>query len=117
MLDSNGYLKLIDFGTAKKLPRESDGRTFTIIGSYHFMAPEIARGCGYGLESDIWSLGVMLFEFVCGHLPFGHSIEDPTGVEICRSVQQDNLVFPPFYNDGIGRGLLRNILRKQPERR
>lgn len=115
MLDAEGYLKLIDFGTAKKL--DEKGRTFTRIGSYHFMAPEVVRGEGYGTSVDLWSLGIMLFEFVCGYLPFGRDIEDPTGVEICRAVQTTNLTFPPFFLDREGKHVIRGLLSKEPERR
>ena len=54
MLDSNGYIKLIDFGVAKKLGNE--GRTFTKIGSFHFMAPEVTKGRGYGTEASCFFL-------------------------------------------------------------
>ena len=68
-----GYPKLLDFGTAKFLSR----RTYTIVGTPHYMAPEVVMGRGYGLEVDYWSLGVMLFEFVCGGVPFGEEEMDP----------------------------------------
>merc|ERR1712100_112506 len=74
MLDAQGYLKLIDFGIAKKLD-EHNRRTFTMIGTPHYMAPEVMRGKGYGTEVDIWSLGVIHFEFVCGFLPFGDDLD------------------------------------------
>merc|ERR1740138_1628442 len=61
MLDAQGYLKLIDFGIAKKMP-QGESRTFTLIGTPHYMAPEVARGSGYGTEVDLWSLGVIFFE-------------------------------------------------------
>lgn len=41
------------------------------------MAPEIMEGKGYGLPADIWSLGVILYEMVCGKLPYGDDLEDP----------------------------------------
>lgn len=41
------------------------------------MAPEIIEGKGYGLEVDIWSLGIILYEMVCGRLPFGEELDDP----------------------------------------
>ena len=41
------------------------------------MAPEIINGKGYSYESDLWSLGVILFELMCGDLPFGSDLDDP----------------------------------------
>jgi len=60
MVDSEGYPKIIDFGTAKFIAE----RTYTVIGTPHYMAPEILMGRGYGIAVDVWSLGIMLFEFL-----------------------------------------------------
>lgn len=40
------------------------------------MAPEIFGGTGYSLEADFWSLGILLYEMVCGKLPFGHECNE-----------------------------------------
>lgn len=114
MLDQQGYLKLIDFGIAKKL-EEGKSRTFTMIGTPHYMAPEVMRGHGYGTEVDLWSLGVMLFEFVCGFLPFADELDDPT--EVCTAVLKDPLNFPPRYRDAHGRQLMQGLLCRQPKKR
>jgi cGMP-dependent protein kinase len=53
ILDEDGYTKIIDFGAAKIV----SGRTFTILGTPHYMAPEIVLGKGYTFSTDIWSLG------------------------------------------------------------
>ncbi len=58
MIDENGYLKLIDMGTAKILKSENGiCRTYTFLGTPHYMAPEIIKNKGYGLNVDLWSIG------------------------------------------------------------
>merc|ERR1719346_486657 len=96
MLDQQGYLKLIDFGIAKKL-EEGKSRTFTMIGTPHYMAPEVMRGHGYGTPVDLWSLGVMQYEFVCGYLPFADELDDPT--DVCTAILEETLTFPHRYRD------------------
>ena len=76
VVDKNGYMYLIDMGATKKLVEENGFRTFTVIGTPHYMAPEAIEGKGYSFEVDIWSLGVMLYEMVCGQLPYGENEED-----------------------------------------
>jgi cGMP-dependent protein kinase len=53
MIDDMGYPRLIDFGTAKVV----EGRTFTMVGTPHYMAPEVIMGKGYRVKADLWSLG------------------------------------------------------------
>ena len=72
MVMPNGYPKLIDFGTAKIVT----DRTYTIIGTPHYMAPEVILGKSYDFSVDLWSLGIMLYEFICGGVPFGESLND-----------------------------------------
>jgi len=114
MLDNQGYVKLIDFGIAKKLDK-SKSKTFTMIGTPHYMAPDIIKGHGYGTEVDIWSLGVMIYEFVCGNLPFADDLDDP--MEICSAVLRENLTFPSHYRDRLGESLIRGLLCRQPKKR
>ena len=63
MLDSKGYLKLINMSTSKIIRTENNqmSKTFTIIGTPHYMAPDIILGKGYNNLVDLWSLGVCLY--------------------------------------------------------
>jgi cGMP-dependent protein kinase len=62
MVDRDGYLHVIDFGTAK----EVETRTYTIVGTPHYMSPEVISGKGHNQQADLWSLGVILYELVAG---------------------------------------------------
>ncbi len=67
---------MIDFGTAKEII----DRTTTILGTPHYMAPEVITGDGYGFSVDLWSIAICMYEFVCGKVPFGEDSEDPMTV-------------------------------------
>jgi cGMP-dependent protein kinase len=112
MVGSDGYPMLIDFGTAKLI----NERTYTSLGTPHYMAPEVLTGQGYNCNVDFWSMGVMLFEFVFGTLPFGYMERDVYSVyqailtldlEIPTNVDAS----PQFKN------LLRVLLEKDPVKR
>lgn len=66
-IDEEGYIKLLDVGTCKVI---SD-RTYTLVGTPAYTAPEVFLSVGYDYAADYWSLGIMLYEFLCGTLPFG----------------------------------------------
>ena len=76
LIITKGYIKFIDFGTAK----EVIDRTSSIIGTPHYMAPEVILGEGYTCAYDFWSIGICIYEFICGVVPFGETAEDPMQV-------------------------------------
>lgn len=72
IVDGDGYPILTDLVSAK-LHKDLNirNKTFTMIGTPHYMAPEIITSKGYCFYSTLYSLGVNLFEFLCGFVPFG----------------------------------------------
>ena len=76
MVLGNGFIKLIDFGTAKAIV----DKTKTLIGTPHYMAPEVILGKGYSFKVDFWSIAVCMYEFVCGGVPFGENKEEAMDV-------------------------------------
>ena len=111
MVSIKGYIKIIDFGTVKEIK----DRTSTIIGTSHYMAPEITKGEGYSFQVDIWSIAICMYEFFCGKLPFGEDYDDP--MDIYRAVSQEELTFPNFVKDEKFIQLMNKMLRKNPTNR
>jgi len=114
MIDSKGYMKLINLSTSKIIRTENNqmSKTFTIIGTPHYMAPDIILGKGYNNLVDLWSLGVCLYEFLCGVLPFGDSAEGP--YDIYEEIMQSELKFPEFINDKKAKKLIEQLLNHNP---
>jgi len=115
MVDDVGYVKMIDMGTAKFLKGKSPAgnRTFTIIGTPHYMAPEILTGKGYSLNVDLWSIGVCLYEFMCGMVPFGEEAEDP--YEIYEEIVTKPIKYPAYMKDRKAKKLMEQLINKVAE--
>ena len=87
MINSNGYLKIIDFGISKKLKDYSD----TVVGTPHYMAPEIIDGKGYSLTADYWSIGVCLYQLLYNAYPYGNNVNDI--IDIYKDIKYEKIKY------------------------
>lgn len=70
LLDEEGKVKITDFGIAMALSATSYTQTNSVLGTVHYLSPEQARGGTATNRSDIYALGIVLFELLTGQLPF-----------------------------------------------
>ena len=70
LIDHNGHIKITDFGIAIALSSTNITQTNAVLGSVHYLSPEQARGGMANKKSDIYSIGIVMFELFTGRLPF-----------------------------------------------
>lgn len=70
LMDAEGNVKISDFGIAMALSATSYTQTNSVLGTVHYLSPEQARGGTANKKSDIYSLGIVMYELITGKLPF-----------------------------------------------
>ena len=116
MLLQDGTIKVTDFGIARFSDKATRTMTDQAIGSVHYIAPEQARGDVTDGKTDIYSVGVMLYEMLTGKLPF----EGDSAVTVALMQLQSTPTPPRDVNPTIPEGLEQITMRameKQPEDR
>ncbi|MCL5289075.1 MAG: protein kinase [Acidobacteria bacterium] len=123
MITPEGRVKVLDFGLAKKLRDEDlaevtrSGKALTqagaVVGTLHSMAPELLSGNPADARSDIWALGILLYETAAGALPF----QGKTGFELTSAILREP---PRTLSERMPAGLraiIQNCLAKEPGQR
>lgn len=114
MLTRNNVVKVADFGIAKAVSSSTITAVGSIMGSVHYFSPEQARGGYVDERSDIYSLGIVMYEMITGKLPF----DGDTPVNIALKHIQEELVFSD--NDDISseiKDVIRKATQKSADRR
>uniref|UniRef100_A0A8C5M200 Serine/threonine-protein kinase PLK4 n=1 Tax=Leptobrachium leishanense TaxID=445787 RepID=A0A8C5M200_9ANUR len=108
LLSSDMNLKIADFGLATQLKMPNE-KHFTMCGTPNYIAPEIATRSAHGLESDVWSLGCMLYTFLVGRPPF----DTDTVKNTLNKVVLADYEMPNFFSRE-AKDLIYKLLRKNP---
>ena len=110
LLDMRGELKIADFGWSVHAPNT---RRKTLCGTLDYLPPEMVEGRAHDQMVDVWSLGVLMYEFLVGSPPF----EAPGGPsETYKRICSLDLKFPSTVTEG-ARDLIRKLLVKDPTKR
>eukprot|EP00357_Protocruzia_adherens_P028056 CAMPEP_0114974802 /NCGR_PEP_ID=MMETSP0216-20121206/1730_1 /TAXON_ID=223996 /ORGANISM="Protocruzia adherens, Strain Boccale" /LENGTH=349 /DNA_ID=CAMNT_0002335481 /DNA_START=437 /DNA_END=1486 /DNA_ORIENTATION=+ len=111
LLAADGYLKVADLGFAKRGVEATSG-AITFCGTPEYQAPEIILHEEYGTACDWWSLGIVLFEMLCGFMPF----YDDDVAQLYDSILDDTVEYPGDLMIE-AKDLIQKLLVKDPAQR
>ena len=112
LLDENNSPKVADFGIARAISTATMTYTASVVGSVHYLSPEQVRGEKVSAQSDLYSLGILLFEMLTGSLPF--TADTPVAVALMHVsekmplVREVNPEVPPVLEKIVAKSLAKN---------
>ncbi|KAI0358657.1 Pkinase-domain-containing protein [Trametes cingulata] len=114
LITAAGKVMICDFGVSALLVTASSKRN-TLVGTPHWMAPEVAHASAYDTKADIWSLGIMIYEMIKGSAPNSHIVDQHKLIQLIPRMK------PPRLAEGEGSKELRDFvaacLRESPSDR
>ena len=116
MILEDGRVKITDFGIAMALNNHELTQTNSVMGSVHYLPPEQASGSGSTIKSDIYSLGILMFELLTGKVPF----KGENAVEIAIKHMKEQIPSVCKFNSAIPQSVENIILKacaKNPKNR
>ncbi len=116
MVTAKGQAKVMDFGLAKLQGGSSLTRSQTTLGTVAYMSPEQARGGELDQRTDIWSLGVVLYEMLIGRLPFRGDHDQTVIYSILHQEPESLIKARPGLDPGLGQIVWKALSKKPADR-
>ena len=116
MIDDNGNARIMDFGIARSIKGKSLTGSGVMIGTPEYMSPEQVEGKDVDKRSDIYSLGIILYEMTTGRTPFDGDTPFTIGVKHKSEIPKDPKEFNPQIPDDLS-GVILRCLEKEKENR
>jgi len=117
LIDANRKAKLADFGCAKTFAKEANQSNFkSVLGTPHWMAPEVIRGEGHGRSADIWSMGCTIIEMATGRPPWAQEFPEVAAVIFHIASSNETPQIPEHLSPEAHDFLLRCFRRNPKER-
>ena len=110
ILDSDGHIKITDFGLSK-LFQTGEKMTYSFCGTPEYLAPEICKGSGHNHVVDWWSLGIMIYEMLSGINPF--KLRNKSNYEKLQMIMNTDVPMMPEFSP-VARDLLKSLLQRNP---
>lgn len=111
LLDNTGHIKIADFGLCKEEILYGQ-TTKTFCGTPEYLAPEVLEDSDYGRAVDWWGVGVVMYEMMCGRLPFFNKDHD----KLFTLILMEDVKFPRTISSE-ARSILAGLLEKSPQKR
>lgn len=111
MIDTEGFIRVVDFGFAKVVKQ----KTYTLCGTPEYLAPELVLQKGHNRAVDYWAVGILIYEMLCGVSPFADTRRNEQMV-ICRQIVRLKYEFPKKFPSA-AKSLVKMLLKREPHER
>ena len=114
LIDRKGYLKVVDFGFAKKL--KNNEKTYTVCGTPEYLAPEIILRTGHNFLVDVYAVGILIYEMEVGSSPFQDKSGQMNNSVICNQILKNKVQFPKGVNSRTQELVTELLIKKSSKR-